>query len=154
MLASHFELTALYYNPNITNLEEYYHRLDELRRLCETYKVPVIDAGYSPDIFLTLAKGLEYESERGGRCKKCIYNRLQYTAQMCRDEFDYFATTLTLSPLKDAQYINNAGISMSPKYLPTDFKKGDGYRHSVEMSKSLGLYRQNYCGCEYSKRKD
>ena len=157
-LASTFDITLLYYNPNITEKEEYEKRLAELRRLSHEFGFNVIDGGYDDNVFFERSKGLEKEPERGLRCKECFTLRLQKTKEIASDSYDYFATTLTLSPLKDANLINAIGISLQEegkaKYLPTDFKKKGGYLRSIELSKKYDLYRQNYCGCVFSKRKD
>lgn len=158
-LAPHFDVTAFYCNPNITRAEEYYKRRDELVRLSAIYGVKVKDEGYDGELFLDRTRGLENEPERGRRCRICFFLRLGTTAKTAAKEgYDYFATTLTLSPLKDAALINSVGDEMSEifgvKYLRSDFKKKDGYKRSTELSKIYGLYRQNYCGCVYSERKN
>lgn len=158
-LAPHFELTAYYYNPNITRAEEYAKRRDELKRLCGIYGVEVKDGGYDGELFLSRTRGLENEPERGRRCRICFFLRLGTTArEAAAGGYDYFATTLTLSPLKDAVVINSVGDEMAEifgvKYLRSDFKKKDGYKRSLELSREYGLYRQNYCGCVYSERKN
>lgn len=158
-LAPHFDVTAFYCNPNITRAEEYYKRRDELVRLSAIYGVKVKDEGYDGELFLSRTRGLEKEPERGRRCRICFFLRLGTTArEAAAGGYDYFATTLTLSPLKDAALINSVGDEMSEifgvKYLRSDFKKKDGYKRSTELSKIYGLYRQNYCGCVYSERKN
>lgn len=150
-LAPHFNLTALYDNPNITDEAEYRKRFAELERLCGIFGVPVIDAGYDGEKFFNAVKGLEAEPERGSRCAVCFRLRLADTEKYA-SKYDYFATTLTLSPLKNAELINKIGSEISDKYLPTDFKKRNGYKRSVELSAEYGLYRQNYCGCVFSVR--
>jgi predicted adenine nucleotide alpha hydrolase (AANH) superfamily ATPase len=152
-------VTVLYYNPNIGEQEEYFKRRDEQKRLIsemETkYPVKFIDGIYNSQKFYTAVKGLENEPERGKRCSVCFALRLNYTAQIAEDRhFDYFATTLTLSPLKDAEVINNIGLNIKcrSKYLPSDFKKREGYKRSIVLSKKYNLYRQNFCGCVFSKR--
>ena len=158
-LADAFELTVYYYNPNITDLEEQDKRYEELRRhLAENYpKVHLIRGAHDEDKFLALAKGLEAAPEGGLRCARCFELRLEETTRLAaEDGYDYFATTLTLSPLKNPVLINGIGEKMAAKYgvkyLASDFKKDGGYLHSVEICKEQGLYRQNYCGCAYSKR--
>ncbi len=157
LLAPHFDVTLLYYNPNITEREEYEKRLSELKRLSHEFGFNVIDGGFSETAFFDAVKGLEREPERGSRCTVCFDMRLKETARIAKDKFDYFATTLTLSPLKNASLINEIGKGYSSertKYLPTDFKKEGGNQRSIELSKKHNLYRQNYCGCLFSKRKD
>ena len=158
-LSNYFRLTMLFFNPNIGEREEYSYRRDELKRLISEmktkYPVSFIDGEYNPQEFYDVAKGLENEPERGKRCSKCFSLRLNYTASVAEKEgFDYFATTLTLSPLKNAEVINNIGekIECKSKYLPSDFKKKEGYKRSIVLSKEHNLYRQNYCGCVFSKR--
>ena len=158
-LSNYFRLTILFFNPNIGEREEYSYRRDELKRLISEmktkYPVSFIDGEYNPQEFYDVAKGLENEPERGKRCSKCFSLRLNYTASVAEKEgFDYFATTLTLSPLKNAEVINSIGekIECKSKYLPSDFKKKEGYKRSIVLSKEHNLYRQNYCGCVFSKR--
>ena len=154
-----FDVTAFYYNPNITEDEEREKRYAELARLikemCPT--VGLIDGGGDSERFFALAKGLEGAPEGGLRCVKCFTLRLEETAKRAAEEgFDYFATTLTLSPLKNPMLINGIGEKMAEKYgvkyLASDFKKDGGYQHSIELSKEYGLYRQNYCGCIFGKK--
>ncbi len=155
------EITVFFYNPNITEKEEYDHRLEELFRLVKEmpfeHNVSVMEGGYDPGTFFAMAEGLENEPERGRRCVGCYGLRLAKTAQeACDGGYDYFATTLTLSPLKPAAVINEIGAGIAEniggiKYLPSDFKKNNGYLRSIELSKEYGLYRQNYCGCVFSK---
>ncbi|MGN0462574.1 MAG: epoxyqueuosine reductase QueH [Ruminococcus sp.] len=158
-LSNYFRLTMLFFNPNIGEREEYSYRRDELKRLISEmktkYPVSFIDGEYNPQEFYNVAKGFENEPERGKRCSKCFSLRLNYTASVAEKEgFDYFATTLTLSPLKNAEIINSIGekIECKSKYLPSDFKKKEGYKRSIVLSKEHNLYRQNYCGCVFSKR--
>lgn len=158
-LSNYFRLTMLFFNPNIGEREEYSYRRDELKRLISEmktkYPVSFIDGEYNPQEFYDVAKGLENEPEREKRCSKCFSLRLNYTASVAEKEgFDYFATTLTLSPLKNAEVINSIGekIECKSKYLPSDFKKKEGYKRSIVLSKEHNLYRQNYCGCVFSKR--
>lgn len=156
-LAPHFDLTLFYYNPNITEHNEYDKRLKELERFAHEFGVNVIDGGFDQNTFFEHTKGLEQEPERGNRCAVCFDLRLRKTAETASGKFDYFATTLTLSPLKNATLINAIGKGIPAEgtlYLPTDFKKREGYKRSIELSNKYGLYRQNYCGCIYSKRKD
>ena len=163
-LSKYAKITAFYYNPNITDRAEYEHRVAELQRLIEemfkkdseVYKPNFLEGEYNPDAFYNIAKGLESEPECGRRCIKCYELRLRETAEEAvRGGYDYFTTTLTISPLKDAQILNRLGIKLGEeygvKYLPSDFKKNGGYQRSIELSKEYNLYRQNFCGCEYSK---
>lgn len=159
-LASHFKISILYYNPNITEEKEYQKRLDELKKFISklTFKYPIniIDSRYEPKEFFQMAKGLEKEKERGKRCYKCYELRLEETAKVAKEKnFDFFATTLTLSPYKITPWLNEIGEKLSEKYqanyLYSDFKKKNGYKRSIELSKEYNLYRQDYCGCIYSK---
>ena len=154
-----FDLTVYYYNPNITEDAEREKRYEELRRLitemCPT--VGLIKGDADADKFLSLAKGLESAPEGGLRCAKCFALRLEETARRAAEEgFDYFATTLTLSPLKNSMLLNEIGAKMGEKYgvryLASDFKKEGGYQHSLELSRQYDLYRQNYCGCVFSRK--
>lgn len=160
-LTRFFDITLLYYNPNITDIEEYNKRAAELVRLTEemplSNRVNVIVAEHDPDSFISAAKGLENVPEGGERCFKCYRLRLEYAAKYASENaFDYFCTTLSISPLKDARKLNTIGGELADiygiKWLPSDFKKRGGYQRSIELSKQYNLYRQNYCGCEYSKR--
>lgn len=159
-LASHFKISILYYNPNITEEKEYQKRLDELRKFISKlnfkYQINIIDSRYEPKEFFQIAKGLEKEKERGKRCYKCYELRLEETAKVAKEKnFDFFATTLTLSPYKKTSWLNEIGENLSEKYqanyLYSDFKKKNGYKRSIELSKEYNLYRQDYCGCIYSK---
>lgn len=159
-LASHFKISILYYNPNITEEKEYQKRLDELKnfisKLTFKYPIDIIDSRYEPKEFFQIAKGLEKEKERGKRCYKCYELRLEETAKVAKEKnFDFFATTLTLSPYKMTSWLNEIGENLSKKYqanyLYSDFKKKNGYKRSIELSKEYNLYRQDYCGCIYSK---
>lgn len=158
LLKNHFEITIFFYNPNMDTLEEYNKRAEEQKRFCAIEGVNCIITDYDKQDFLSLVKGLENEKEGGFRCEKCFSLRLNKTAKYAKENgYDYFATTLTVSPLKNAELINKIGLQIEKevgaKYLPTDFKKRGGYLKSVELSKEYGLYRQNYCGCEFSKEK-
>lgn len=159
-LANYFKITILYFNPNITDKNEYNKRLDELKRFVKKlkykYEITILDGRYNPEEFLAIAKGLEDEPERGKRCYKCYNLRLEETAKIAKKlKFDFFATTLTLSPHKNADWLNEIGKELGEKYksnyLYSDFKKENGYKRSIELSKEYELYRQNYCGCIYSK---
>ena len=158
-----FEITVFYYNPNISDDAEYRKRVEEQKRLIEVfnYKNPdcpikIIDGDYEPQKFYAIAKGLETCPEGGERCFKCYALRLEKTAQLAKEgEFDFFTTTLTISPLKNAAKLNEIGEEMAEKYetvfLPSDFKKKEGYKRSIELSREHNLYRQNFCGCAFSK---
>lgn len=160
-LSSYFKITVYYYNPNISPFEEYNKRVKEEIRLIKEmptkYEVKFIEGDYDNDKYNELCNGLENELEGGKRCSKCYNLRLEKTAQIAlKNKFEYFATTLTVSPYKNAQKLNQIGFELSKKYninyLPSDFKKNNGYKRSIELSKIYNLYRQNYCGCIYSKR--
>ncbi len=160
-LTEFFDINIAYYNPNITTFSEYKYRYSELKRLISTMplksEVSLIEVEYNPHEFLELVKGHEKDKEGGARCSICFRQRLLYTAKLAQElKFDYFATTLTISPLKNAEIINSIGMKISEalmhtKYLATDFKKRNGYKRSIELSKEYSLYRQNYCGCEFSR---
>lgn len=162
-LSEYFEIIDFFYNPNISPKEEYEERLAELKRLIGSqphkYKVTLIEGRYDEQEFYDAAKGLENEPEGGARCRECFMLRLNETARMAKEYgADYFATTLTISPLKNAPLLNEIGSGIfsaeegNPVYIPSDFKKKGGYARSIELSKEYGLYRQNYCGCVFSKR--
>lgn len=160
-LSPHFDISVLFYNPNITEPEEYEHRLAEVRRLVSEMSldrnVVVLEGGEAAGEFFNAVKGLEKEPERGSRCSVCFEMRLKKTAQFALENgCDYFATTLTISPLKNSSIINCIGDTVSKEYnvsyLGSDFKKKNGYKRSIELSKQYNLYRQNYCGCVFSKR--
>lgn len=159
-LSPYFDITILYYNPNIEPYEEYLKRKEEEIRFIKEYnnvnKLDIIDVDYDNDKFHAMARGLEEIPEGGARCVKCYYLRMEKTAEIAsRDKYDYFATTLTVSPLKSSQKLNEIGEILSKKYdikyLYSDFKKKNGYLHSIELAKEYNLYRQDYCGCIYSK---
>lgn len=161
-LSQFFIITVVFYNPNITDREEYEYRLNEEKRLISEmkfrYPVSIIEGEYNPDKFFSISKGLEDSPERGPRCLKCFEERLFYTAKLAKDQgANYFATTLTLSPLKNAVAINTIGERIAKEldtpYLCTDFKKKGGYLRSIELSKIHNLYRQNFCGCVYSRER-
>ena len=160
-LGDFFEISIFYYNPNITEEEEYQKRILEVKKFISCihpkYKISVIEGNYEPEIFFNMAKGLEHEPERGKRCYKCYELRLEETARVAEVlGFNYFCTTLTLSPHKNSNWINEIGETLNRKYntnyLYSDFKKKNGYKRSIELSKQYHLYRQDYCGCIYSKR--
>ena len=160
-LGNHFAISILYYNPNITDKDEYEKRVEEVNKLISLlktkYPVKLIEGRYDPKEFFDMAKGMEDLPERSERCYKCYSLRLEETAKVA-DElgFDYFATSLTLSPYKKTDWLNEIGESLNNKYkctyLYSDFKKKNGYKRSIELSKEFDLYRQDYCGCVYSKR--
>ena len=157
-------ITAYYYNPNITDRTEHDKRAEELKRLVGILNSEFPGASieyecgsFEPELFFEAARGLEQEPERGARCAKCFELRLRETARKAKAEgYDYFATSLTLSPLKDARLINEIGERIAREegvsWLCSDFKKQEGFKHSVELSDKYGLYRQDYCGCPFSKR--
>ena len=162
-LNKYFNITVFYYNPNITNKEEYLKRKQEQIRLISELpsinKINILDADYKPEKFFEISKGLEDCREGGERCFKCYKLRLEATAKAAKENnFDYFCTTLTISPLKNAQKINEIGHMLGDEYqipfLPSDFKKKEGFKKSIELSSQYNLYRQNYCGCIYSKPKE
>lgn len=159
-LSQYFDITVFYFNPNISPKEEFDKRFFEQERLINNLPqknpVKLICGEYNYDDFLAIAKGLEDVPEGGKRCFKCYEMRLKKTAQMAKERgFDYFCTTLSISPLKNSQKINEIGRMVAEEYgvkwLPSDFKKKEGYKRSIELSREYNLYRQNFCGCVYSK---
>lgn len=156
-LSPQIGVTVLYYNPNLDCAEEYEKRKrEQLRFLQETGLADFLDCDYAPEEYLAAVRGLEEEKEGGARCAVCFRLRLERTAREAKARgFDYFATTLTVSPLKNAKLINTIGFAVAEevgvRYLPSDFKKRGGYLHSVKLSEEYGLYRQDYCGCAFSK---
>lgn len=160
VLAEHFDITAYFYNPNITAYDEYIKRFHELDRFVHEVYVEGVDvelAEHEPQVFLDMAKGREDLPERGLRCYDCYKLRLEKSAIHAKENgYDVFTTTLSISPHKNADWLNEIGAEMSRKYnidyLFSDFKKKNGYKHSIELSKEYGLYRQNFCGCEFSRR--
>ncbi|MCR4780102.1 MAG: epoxyqueuosine reductase QueH [Ruminiclostridium sp.] len=159
-LTSHFHITAHYYNPNIDERAEYDKRVNELKRLIseQPHKYPVSfsEGVYEPEKFFATAKGYENVPEGGERCFRCYRLRLAEAADTARaGGFDYFTTTLSISPLKNAQKLNEIGAEESARvgvpYLFSDFKKKEGYKRSIVLSQTYNLYRQNYCGCVFSK---
>lgn len=160
-LAEHFRITVLYYNPNITDSSEYKKRVEEQKRLISElpvrFPVNFVEGEYKPSDFYNIAEGLETAPEGGERCFKCYRLRLGYAAGHAKQHgFDYFCTTLSISPVKNAAKLNEIGSELSKIYsvnwLPSDFKKRNGYKRSIELSREYGLYRQNYCGCGFSKK--
>ncbi len=158
-LVGAFSVTVFYFNPNITESEEYYLRLSELEKFVSARygtEVKVVGGRYDASEFFAAAKGLEKEPEGGKRCEKCFVLRLEESAKYAKENgFEWFCTTLSVSPHKNAEVLNKAGKAAGEKYgvrfLPSDFKKENGFVRSTELSEEYGLYRQNYCGCIYSK---
>ena len=165
-LRQYFDLTVFYYNPNIMQESEYRKRVEEQQRLINYYnqkeglnKISFLEGIYDPENYISAVKGMEDAPERGPRCTECFRLRLEETAKVAKQMgMDYFTTTLTISPLKNAQLINQLGNEIGEKvgipFLPSDFKKNGGYLRSIELSKEYDLYRQNYCGCDFSKPKE
>ncbi len=182
-LRQFFDVTVFYYNPNIMNEDEYRKRVAEQQRLIDAYnqideiivttdektgaternavqklrKIAFVEGNYDVDNYLAAIKGLENCKEGGSRCGRCFELRLRETAKVAKElGMDYFTTTLTISPLKNAQLINQIGNRIAEEmgiaFLPSDFKKNNGYLRSIELSEEYNLYRQNYCGCDFSKR--
>ena len=154
----YFDITILYYNPNIYPETEFYKRVAEQEKLVNAMGLSseIINIGYNSNEFYSAVKGLEKEPEGGRRCEKFFYLRLEKTAQIAKERgFDYFTTTLSVSPLKNEQILNQIGKQLSEKYdipyLYSDFKKKNGYKRTIELSKKYELYRQNYCGCIFSQ---
>ena len=160
-LSRYFEITVFYYNPNIYPPEEFGKRVEEQKRLIAQlpaeHPISFLDGPYEPERFYEMARGLEQVSEGGERCFKCYRLRLTETAEMARaGKYDYFTTTLSISPLKNAEKLNEIGGQLAKDYgvdyLYSDFKKRNGYKRSTELSREYGLYRQDYCGCVFSMR--
>jgi hypothetical protein len=158
VLEEYFDITVYYYNPNISPQTEYKKRLaEEQRFVSEAHsRISVVEGEYDNENFEKLARGLETLAEGGERCKKCYRMRLEKTAKYAKENgFDYFTTTLSISPHKNSTVLNEIGGEVAQqfgvKYLFSDFKKNDGYKKSIELSKKYNLYRQDYCGCKYSK---
>lgn len=158
-LSEHFDIAVYFYNPNINTEKEFHFRHSELRRLISQMPlknpVKLIETEYNADEFYSFVKGFEGEKEGGERCNKCFELRLYKTAEQAKaGGFDYFTTTLTISPLKNADTLNCIGEKAAAAYgvsfLPSDFKKKNGYKRSTELSKEFELYRQNFCGCAFS----
>lgn len=158
-LSDYFEITVFYYNPNIYPDEEYFHRAREQQAFIERFpaKHPIsfVEGDFDKERFFQSVKGLENEPERGARCNVCFELRLGEAASMAREmNMDYFTTTLSISPMKDAALLNDIGSKMEEKYgvkyLHSDFKKKNGYKRSCELSQEYGMYRQDYCGCVFS----
>jgi len=160
-LANYFNITILYYNPNIYPYEEYEKRKEEQIKLIKKLEnnIEILDCDYENDKYNDLIKGLENEPERGNRCTICYKMRIEKTAFLAKkNNYDFFCTTLSVSPHKNANLINEIGQDLEKEYqikwLYSDFKKKDGYKKSIELSKKYNLYRQDYCGCIYSKPKN
>lgn len=160
-LSQYFKITVFYYNPNIYPSEEFAKRVEEQQRLIQAlpaqYPISFIEGDYDSKEFYAVTKGLEKEPEGGLRCFECFRLRLEKSAILSKENgFDYFTTTLTISPLKNADKLNEIGEELAEKYgvkfLPSDFKKRGGYQRSIQLSKEYNLYRQNYCGCIFSQR--
>lgn len=165
-LCRYFDITVLYYNPNIYPGEEFDKRAWEQERLIGLLnngqengygRISFLRGSYDPAVFFDMAKGLEDVPEGGERCYKCYELRMREAAVIAAEHgFDYFTTTLSISPLKNAEWINEIGEKIGEelgvKHLPSDFKKREGYKTSIELSRKYGLYRQDYCGCVYSKK--
>lgn len=160
VLTQYFNVTLLYYNPNIYPESEYYKRYDEQKKIIEKmpfiHPVKIMECSYDENEFLSAAKGYENEREGGSRCEKCFILRMKKTAQLAAENgFDFFTTTLSVSPHKNAPLLNKIGEELSREFsvdfLYADFKKKEGYKRSIELSKKYELYRQDYCGCRFSK---
>ena len=160
-LHRYFKILLFYYNPNINPEAEYQRRVEEIRRFVKEAgyenEIRFLEGAYEPERFFAMAKGMEDLPERGPRCRACYRLRMEEAArEAARQGADYFTTTLSISPHKDAQWINEIGEELSGIYgvahLPSDFKKKSGYLRSIELSKEYGLYRQDYCGCVFSKK--
>ena len=160
-LANFFKITIYFYNPNISSKKEYNKRLSELKKFIKEYKtkyeVKIIEGKYEPELFDEIAKGMENLPEKGKRCYYCYKMRMNDTAKIAeKNKIPFFTTTLSLSPHKNAKWINEIGKDLEQEYkssfLYSDFKKEEGYKRSIELSKEYNLYRQDYCGCIYSKR--
>jgi len=159
-LSKYFEITVFYFNPNISPQKEYQYRVEEEKRLIASmpfsHVVHFLEGEYEPERFFDMAKGYEHVKEGGKRCFRCYELRLRETALVAKENhFDYFTTTLSISPLKNAEKLNQIGAMLSEEYdvpyLFSDFKKKNGYKRSIELSREYHLYRQNYCGCVFSK---
>lgn len=158
-LSKYFRITVFYYNPNISPKEEYTLRIEEIKRFVQEFKseneITLIEGKYEPERFFQVVKGLEQEPEGGKRCEQCFKLRLSEAAKLAKElNADYYTTTLSISPLKNAELLNRIGKeegeAVGITHLPSDFKKKGGYARSIELSKEYNLYRQNFCGCVYS----
>ena len=162
-LSEHFAITVFYFNPNIAPEEEYRKRVEEQKRLVEqlpaVYPIQFLEGRYEPEEFYSRVRGLEKEPEGGARCRVCFELRLEEVARLAAEGgYDYYTTTLSISPLKNAQVLADVAIKMGEKWgvawLPSDFKKKEGYKRSIQLSSEYDLYRQNYCGCVFSRQKE
>ena len=160
-LSEHFAITVFYFNPNIAPEEEYRKRVEEQKRLIEqlpaVYPIQFLEGRYEPEEFYSRVRGLEKEPEGGARCRVCFELRLEEAARLAAEGgYDYYTTTLSISPLKNAQVLAQVAMEMGEKWgvawLPSDFKKKEGYKRSIQLSSEYDLYRQNYCGCIFSKK--
>ena len=160
-LSNHFKITVFYYNPNIYPDEEYFHRVKEqqefIRRFPAKYPIDFVEGNFDKARFYETVKGMEHIPEGGERCFVCYELRLREAAEYAKArDMDYFCTTLSISPLKNAQKLNEIGERLGEeygvRYLPSDFKKKNGYQRSVALSREYGMYRQDYCGCVFSMR--
>lgn len=158
-LSKYFRITVFYYNPNISPKEEYTLRIEEIKRFVQEFKseneITLIEGKYEPERFFQVVKGLEQEPEGGKRCEQCFKLRLSEAAKLAKElNADYYTTTLSISPLKNAELLNKIGKeegdAIGITHLPSDFKKKGGHARSIELSKEYNLYRQNFCGCVYS----
>ncbi|MFA5051169.1 MAG: epoxyqueuosine reductase QueH [Patescibacteria group bacterium] len=159
LLQGQFDLTLFWYNPNIYPSAEYEKRLAEVRKLSAIYKIDLLEESYENEKWQETIKGKENELEGGERCQICFKMRLEKTAQIAqRCDIPYFATSLTVGPSKNAVKINQIGVELAQKYdlkfFEADFKKNDGFKRSLELSKEYNFYRQNYCGCAFSVRQN
>lgn len=159
-LSNYFDITVYYFNPNISPKQEFDKRFAEQKRLIDSLPaknpIKLVLGEYNYDDFLQIARGYENVAEGGERCFRCYRMRLESTARIAKEQgFDYFCTTLSISPLKNSQKINQIGYEVAQKYgikwLPSDFKKREGYKRSIELSREYNLYRQSFCGCIFSK---
>lgn len=162
-LSNYFDITVYYYNPNISPKAEFDKRFAEQKRLIDSlpakHEIKLIEGDYNYSDFSEIAKGFENVKEGGERCFRCYKLRLEKSARLAKEQgFDYFCTTLSISPLKNSQKINEIGLEVAEKYgvkwLPCDFKKKEGYKRSIELSREYNLYRQNFCGCVFSKKEN
>lgn len=159
-LEPYFKITVLYYNPNIEPINEYLKRKEEQINFIKNVhpNISILDVQYDNDLYSKVVEGLESEREGGSRCYKCYKLRIEKTASLADNKYEYFGTTLSVSPHKNANFINEIGKELEQKYnskfLISDFKKNEGYKRSIVLSKEYNLYRQDYCGCKYSKRTD
>lgn len=162
-LSNYFHITLFFYNPNIHPQEEYDLRLSEVKRLVNelntNHPIKIIEGDYIPDVFYKAVRGMEQLEECGERCHTCYRLRLEETARLAKKlDFDYFTTTLSIGPKKDSNKINEIGEEIAEIYktnhLPSDFKRKKGYERSIVLSRELNLYRQNYCGCIFSRKKN